>query len=160
MSILFLNKMDFKKLREDFFKERFSKRIILGCAAATFLAMFLPWKFSNGWNDIGIITGLASFLLLLLWIIPRIDIEKINKHNYLEKGIILAMLIGVVVFMIRADFSYLGLGFYVALVATGTASYFAFHHFIEILIKKIKEASQEDDAEKNEKTKDKKKSKK
>lgn len=135
-----------ENLTNSFGKESSKQKIILVCAAIIFISTFLPWfSFSfgsiegfgnlggfssNGWHRFGILTGLSSLAMILNWLLPKLNI-KIGltvKEDLLQKILVGAMLGGVVLWVLDAsfEFSVMGFGFYIALIAALVAAYSTF----------------------------------
>ncbi|MFC1615585.1 hypothetical protein ACFL21_00445 [Patescibacteria group bacterium] len=127
-------------IKKSFEKEPQSKKIILIAAAAALVATFLPWfkaslgEFGalsvNGWHSYGFITVIGSAGLVLIWLLPKLGVKyKLPaKEDYIEKGLAIAIIAGPVLWLIDMgfDFSFVGLGLYLAVAAGGVATYFKF----------------------------------
>jgi hypothetical protein len=119
-------KMNFQKAPK---KQR---QILLG-ALLVFVATFLPWSSVsmgmfggfrvNGWQGVGMLSVLTSAGLILLWLLPTLEINlKLPiKTAELQKYLAIGMLAGPVLWLLQSGFgfNYLGLGFWLALVASG-----------------------------------------
>ncbi len=115
------------------------KQILLG-ALAVFISTFLPWSsvsmgmlggFSySGWHSFGMLSVLASVGLILIWLLPilKIDFKLPIKNLELQKYLVIAMFAGPLLWLFQSGFhfKYLGIGFWIALIASGitVASFF------------------------------------
>ncbi|MFH1284860.1 MAG: hypothetical protein ABIH78_04745 [Candidatus Peregrinibacteria bacterium] len=127
-------------LKTSFEKEPKSKKIILVAAAAAFISTLLPW-FSisfgsfgaasvNGWHSFGLFTALSSLVLVLLWLLPKVGVKFTMPaaDDVLNKILSVIMLAGPVIFILQDsfNFSFFGVGIYIALAAGVIATYFSF----------------------------------
>jgi hypothetical protein len=127
-------------LKKSFEKEGKGRKIILVAALAGFISSFLPWwsisfgglgGFSvNGWHSYGFLTALASIAMILLWVLPKVGVKFTLpvKDDVLYKVLSLVMAAGPVLVILDSgfEFSFMGMGVYLALVAGGFAVYFSF----------------------------------
>ncbi|PKL36394.1 hypothetical protein CVV38_00590 [Candidatus Peregrinibacteria bacterium HGW-Peregrinibacteria-1] len=121
---------------KEFKKENKHEQTLLLIAGIVFISTFLPWmsilriQSYNGWNGAGLITVIASILYLLQWALPKFKV-KVPKISNSKKILILGMLAGPVLMFLSSIGSYnlfniAGIGFYIALFASGYGTYLAF----------------------------------
>ena len=130
-------------LKNLFHREPKHQKGILVSSAVALIATFLPWmsisfgKFggfggvsASGWNGFGWLTVLGASAILALWLLPKFGakIELLLKTEEVQKISAVAILAGPVINLIRHGFgfSYLGIGFYLALAAGAGVVYFTF----------------------------------
>lgn len=128
-----MQKTEVKDLKAKFAKAPKRQRQVLIGAAVTFIATFLPWSsvsmgmlggFNyNGWHGVGLLTVLAAVGLILLWLLPLLGVNwKLPVSDAdLQKYLAMAMLAGPLLWLLQSSFgfAYLGLGFWLALIASG-----------------------------------------
>jgi len=126
-------------LKKTFEKEPLGKRVILISALAALVSSFLPWwsdpiisslgAFSfNGWHSFGYLNALGSLAIILLWLLPKVGVKFTlpAKEAMLYKILIVVMSAGPVMVIIdsKFEFSFLGTGLYISLIACAVAVYF------------------------------------
>ncbi len=128
-----MQKTEVKDLKAKFAKAPRRQRQVLVGAAVTFIATFLPWSsvsmgmlggFNyNGWHGVGLLTVLAAAGLILLWLLPLFGVNlKLSIPDAdLQKYLAMAMVAGPLLWFLQSGFgfAYLGLGFWLALIASG-----------------------------------------
>ena len=117
---------------QSFQKESCAKRRILLAAAVTFVATFFPWYsvemgllggFSySAWSGCGMFTVFASLAILVIWALPlfKVKFKLPLPAVQIQKILAIAMLAGPVLWIARGGFhfAYIGLGLWIALIAS------------------------------------------
>ena len=132
---------DFNSLQKDFKSEPKEKQIILASAVVVFFSVFMPWfvyansyiSYSeNGMNGLGVLSFLASLAALSLWVLPKFDvklpIDKKQKKMAIQGSTVAMAIPPVYYFLILISDKYvgIGIGIWIALLASGAAVYMAF----------------------------------
>ena len=141
-----MNDFSANDLKKAFNKESSSKKAVLVAAVVALVSSFLPWisiSFgssdllgdlgsitNNGWVSWGYLTIIASFGVILLWVLPKVGVKfklpvkEVDAYKILSA----AILAGPVLWIIASNFDFgsMGIGFYLALLAGGGAVYVSF----------------------------------
>jgi len=128
-----------KDIVAEFKKEPKPKQHLILAGLIAFVSTFLPWisvSFfgqtisTNAWNDVGYLTVIGSLALLLNWALPKLGIKyKLPLEEKLFEKIATGLIVAGPLFMlyqVRAEFGFIGLGLWIALVAGAYACYLTF----------------------------------
>lgn len=127
-------------LVQEFKKEPKNQQYFLISALVAFIATLLPWVqvsigvfgsiSTNGWNGYGHLTAIGSLAILALWILnkSKVKLGLPIADKDLNKILAIAILAGPIILLFQSgfEFSFMGLGFYLAILAGATTTYFAF----------------------------------
>ena len=127
------------------------KKIVLIGSLVALVAMFLPWvnvKYyffadisytSNGWNGVGTLTGLAALAIIIFWVLSTLEVKIPSeiKEELVEKAASILMIFGsgyAFLNLIFNDINLVGIGLYIALVASGVVVYGVFKNGIKVAV--------------------------
>lgn len=120
-------------------KEPKPKQHLVIASLVIFISTFLPWisvsffgqsVSTNAWTGVGYLTVIGSLALFLNWLLPSLGVKyEVPLEEKLLNKILTGMMLAGPVFIlyeIRAELSFVGIGLWIGLVVSAYALFTAF----------------------------------